>query len=99
MEIFEKLNERVNGSAVDYKELVNTGAVIVDVRTNQEFYEGHAAGSENIPLSDIQARLEELRGKTVILVCRSGARASQALQFLLSNGIKAYNAGAWQNVA
>ena len=44
--------------------------------------------------------LEEIRSwnKPIIAVCRSGARSSQATQFLVSNGLDAINGGPWQNV-
>lgn len=82
----------------DYGQLVKEGALVVDVRTPEEFNDGHVKGSENIPLNIISTRVKELEGKKIVLVCRSGGRASQALSILTSNGIEAVNAGAWTNV-
>lgn len=82
----------------DYSQLVKDGALVIDVRTPEEFKEGNVKGSKNIPLNVISTRVKELEGKKIVLVCRSGARASQALSILTSNGINAVNAGAWTNV-
>lgn len=84
---------------VDYRELINQGAIVVDVRTPQEFSQGHVKGSKNIPLQTLSSNAKKLAGKEVVLVCRSGARASQAKYVLQQNGIKAHNAGAWQNLS
>ncbi len=86
------------GPKVDYKELINNGAIIVDVRSPQEFKSGNASKSINIPLQNLKTQLNKVKGKEVILVCKSGVRASQAKAILTKNGINAYNAGAWQNL-
>lgn len=79
------------------------GAVIVDVRNKAEFETGHAPNSINMPLQSLGLELKSLKGKTVILVCRSGARAraraGQAKALLSSNKITAYNAGRWQKLS
>lgn len=86
------------GENVDYLGLITNGAIVVDVRSEQEYNNGHANGSINIPLHELSSNLSNLKGKEVILVCRSGARASTAKSLLKKNGISAYNAGAWQTV-
>lgn len=86
------------GTSVNYKELLAQGALVVDVRTPGEFQMGSVKDSMNIPLFDLPSQMDTLKGKKVVLVCRSGARASQALQFLAHNGIEAYNAGPWQTL-
>jgi phage shock protein E len=83
---------------VDYREMIKNGAIVVDVRTVQEFNSGHVKGSKNIPLHTLNSKKKAFKGKEVILVCRSGGRASQAKQMLTNSGITAYNAGAWQNL-
>ncbi|NNM15226.1 MAG: rhodanese-like domain-containing protein, partial [Bacteroidia bacterium] len=79
--------------------LLINGAIVVDVRTVEEFNSGHVKGSLNIPMSSLLSNMERLKGKEVILVCRSGMRAQNAKGMLKSNGIQAYNAGAWQNIS
>lgn len=80
---------------------LKNGAVVIDVRTQPEFFEGHAEGSENIPLNAIPYSIEEIRNlnKPVITCCRSGARSGSAASILKQNGIDAINGGPWQNVA
>lgn len=73
---------------------------IVDVRTPGEFMGGHVAGSINIPLQEIQERLEEVKalGQPIILCCASGNRSGQATSFLRSQGIECTNGGSWLDV-
>jgi rhodanese-related sulfurtransferase len=56
-----------------------------------------------MPLQSLGLELKPLKGKTVILVCRSRARAraraGQAKALLSSNKITAYNAGRWQKLS
>ncbi len=65
---------------------------LVDVREADEFAAGHIAGAESLPLSEIQERVEELRGdRPLYLVCGVGARSQMACEFLASLGIEAVN--------
>lgn len=98
MGIFNNLKSSLFGPSVDYHELIRGGAVVVDVRSPQEFQGGHFKGSKNIPLSSLGTKVSKLKGKQVILVCRSGARAGQAKSLLSQKGIEAYNAGPWQRL-
>lgn len=86
------------GTRNNYQEMIQNGALVVDVRTVQEFNSGHVPGSKNIPLHTLNAKKKGFKGKEIILVCRSGARAGQAQQMLTNSGIKAYNAGSWKNI-
>lgn len=74
------LKKIFGGTSVNYKELVNQGAVIVDVRTKSEYNTGHITGSKNMPLDSIRTKINELKklNKPVITVCRSGARSGMA---------------------
>jgi rhodanese-related sulfurtransferase len=73
---------------------------IVDVRTVGEFSGGHVAGSLNIPLQEVMARLEELKNlaQPLVLCCASGGRSGQATQYLSQQGIDCQNGGSWMNV-
>ncbi len=69
---------------------------IIDVRTSAEFRQGHAPGSRNIPLDQLEARLVEIdRERPVVLCCASGARSGMAANWLKSMGYDATNAGSW----
>ncbi len=71
------------------KKQIENGAFVVDVRTPQEFAGGTFGNAVNIPLSEVEARVAEFQGKpSVIVFCRSGKRASQAIDILKANGIK-----------
>ena len=82
---------------VDFKALVNNGALIVDVRSRDEFQQGHINGSVNLPLMELGTHIKELKRKeyAVITVCRSGARSSLAKDLLVKNDVEAYNGGSW----
>jgi rhodanese-related sulfurtransferase len=91
------------GHTVDPKQarsLIASGAVLIDVRTPEEFAAGHARGSRNIPLQRIDSAVGELKklGKPVVLVCASGNRSGRATAFLRQQGIEAYNSGSWTNL-
>jgi rhodanese-related sulfurtransferase len=60
--------------------------VILDVRTPEEFADGHLSGAVNVNLlaPDFTARLGALnRGKTYLVYCRTGHRSTQAVQAML----------------
>lgn len=60
---------------------------LVDVRTPEEFAQGHARGAINIPVQELGARLGELsRVKRVVVYCRSGARSATAARLLRMAG-------------
>lgn len=80
--------------------LLNEGAVILDVRTPQEFAQGHAPGSRNIPLDRLSDHLSELdRTKHLLVCCASGARSAAAKGMLDKAGFaRVDNAGPWQRL-
>ncbi|MFY7786864.1 MAG: rhodanese-like domain-containing protein [Thermoflexibacteraceae bacterium] len=82
------------------QEALSKGAVIVDVRSPQEFAGGHIAGAKNIPLGSIEGKVEQIRQwkKPVVLCCASGMRSSSATTILKKHGIEAYNAGSWHEL-
>ena len=64
------------------------GAVLLDVRTPEEYAEGHIPGSKNIPLQALD-RIRELTedaGTPLFTYCLSGARSRQAVSLLRSMG-------------
>lgn len=61
--------------------------VVLDVREQWEYDEGHIPGVNLIPLGELPNRLDEIPvDKTVIVTCRSGNRSGQATAFLRQNG-------------
>jgi phage shock protein E len=85
---------------VNYKEIYDIGAIIIDVRTKGEFSHGNFKGSVNVPLDKINDRIKDIKGKNkpVITVCKSGMRSGQAASALKRNGVEAYNGGSWTSL-
>jgi len=85
---------------VDFGELIANKAVILDVRTKEEYQGGHIKGSINIPLQSLNAQLSKLKkDKVIITCCASGGRSSVAKRILKSNGFEnVHNAGSWTNL-
>ena len=96
MSFFSFIKNKLFGPPVDYKELMKNGAIIVDVRSPQEFRSGHAKKSKNIPLPELKIKIKTIKDKEIILVCKSGGRAGMAKSILKKEGILAYNLGPWQ---
>jgi rhodanese-related sulfurtransferase len=71
---------------------VQGGALLLDVRQPEEFAELRIPGSTLLPLSGLQARLEELpKDRDIVVHCRSGARSARATEFLIQHGYQASN--------
>ena len=77
-------------SAQQATQLINhKNAVVVDVRTPDEFAGGSILGARNLPLDGLAGRLAELaryKSRPVIVVCQSGARSGRALTLLRKDG-------------
>lgn len=67
------------------------GAVVVDVRSPEEYAVAHIPGSLNIPLDDLPARLKDVPNTTVHVLCGSGKRSSQAAAILTGHGYDTVN--------
>ena len=96
--LFKNLFSQTDPAVLD--NLVKVGAFLVDVRTPSEFASGHAPGSVNIPLDQVQNQLTKFKGKKDIVVfCRSGNRSSQAKSILEGNGFNnVTNGGTWEDI-
>ena len=76
----------INQGINEYK---NTpGAVLVDVRTPQEYKEGHIPESKNVPLQSLADQADKILKKDDVLFvyCRSGSRSKQATHILKQIG-------------
>lgn len=61
--------------------------ILLDVREEDEYVQGHIPGAVNIPLSELHGRMNEMRkDKRVLLICLSGGRAKVASKLLSSQG-------------
>lgn len=60
-----------------------TNAVLLDVRTKEEFREGHIPGSINIPVDRLEVTALNInKDATIFVYCHSGARSSRAVAIL-----------------
>lgn len=86
-------------AAADWSEvdgLAATGWRILDVRTVEEYDDGHLPGAVNIPVDDLRGRLDELRGDDWLVYCAVGQRAHVATRLLGAHGITVRNLdGGW----
>ncbi len=87
-------------SVASIEQYLENGAIVIDVRTFEEFEQGHVQGSKNIPLNTIGTHIDEIQklSKSVITCCRSGARSGSAATILKQHNIDAINGGPWGNV-
>lgn len=66
---------------------VQQGALLVDVREQNEYDELHAEGARLLPLSELEARSSELpQDRELVMICRSGARSARAAEYLKQRG-------------
>lgn len=63
------------GKSADLNTIHSNGAIVLDVRTPEEFRTGHMDGAINIPVDRIKQNIPDLqkKGKPIIACCRSGA--------------------------
>ncbi len=78
-------------SPVDAVRLMNQqDALLLDVREEREFKEGHIANALHVPVGLIDreiGQLDEHKAKPIIVYCRSGARAARAAASLRKHGL------------
>jgi phage shock protein E len=82
----EELQKRVNNLKSD--------EVLLDVRTEAEYQQGHIAGAINFDISSptIMEDIDNLdNSKTYIVYCRSGGRSQLASMIMKQKGLKAIN--------
>lgn len=99
--MFQKIINMLSGyNKEELVSYIKNNAFLVDVRTPEEFAEGHVSGSTNIPLDQVENQLEKFKNHSEIVVfCRSGNRSGQAKVILENNGFTSVlNGGTWQNV-
>ena len=64
-------------------------AVVLDVRTDEEFKQGHIINSIHIPVGLLASRVNELerhKAQPLVVVCRTGQRSTQACSILRKQG-------------
>ena len=81
----------MNITAEEAKQIMDTeeGYIILDVRTQEEYDEGHIPGAILIPNTEIEARAEEEltdKDQLILVYCRSGRRSKLAAEILVELG-------------
>jgi rhodanese-related sulfurtransferase len=80
------------------KDALRHGAVVIDVRTANEFDQGRVPDSINIPVDRMNINLENIRSfrRPVIICSNSDSENERVINFLKANGVKEiYNGGTW----
>ncbi len=83
------------GSKHNGRQLVESGALLLDVRTPEEFRDRHLDGAVNIPVQELGGRVHELGAKDrpIVVYCRSGARSASAATMIKSAGYEVLDIG------
>ena len=67
------------------KQLQNEGAIVIDVRSPQEYREGHLDGAISIPEYEIKKEIQKIvadKNKKIVVYCGSGGRSKKAQKTL-----------------
>lgn len=83
-----KIDETTPPTAAAHQE---RGAVLLDVREDDEWAAGHAPGATHLPLARVAGAAGELRAQQVLTVCRSGGRSTKAAKALAEAGVEVRN--------
>jgi rhodanese-related sulfurtransferase len=96
-DLFGKPRHRLTGEQA--KELVDGGAVLLDVRSQAEFASGHLNNAVNIPVGELTKRIGELPSdRAIVLCCASGMRSGRATSMLQRAGREdVYDLGSQRN--
>lgn len=81
--------EAARGRDLDVAALKSSGLPVIDVRTPEEYAQGHVPGARNVPLDQLSARLSELealKGQEFAVICASGRRSLEATSTLHAAG-------------
>ena len=99
-------NTDSSDGSVNYMEakekIINDGAILLDVRTKDEYNEKHIDGASLLPLDKIDidsiSQIVSEKDTPIIVYCRSGNRSKQAREKLIALGYsKVYDLGAMSN--
>ena len=81
-----------NIKVTDVQQRLDEGAQLIDVRESHEWKSGHAPGAKHIPLGSLEGRLKSIaKERSVMVICQSGMRSSQAAKILASEGFEVSN--------
>lgn len=82
----------IGGAEAEARLKITQPPLVLDVRTPEEYRQGHIEGSVLIPLDELSSRMQEVPAdREVLVICRSGARSGVATSQLRSAGYNAFN--------
>ena len=96
------------GKKITPQDLINLtnqdAAQLIDLRSSNEFDDGHITGSINIPYTDLEDRIHEIKNqedKSLVLICDTGSQSANAGEVLNKSGfektvILSGGIGAWR---
>lgn len=88
----KRLYRNMKNEEISIEELKNKilqGAILIDVRSNQEYKEGHLEGAINIPDFEIKNRIQKevpKKNQLVIVYCQYGGRSRKAIKIMRMMG-------------
>jgi rhodanese-related sulfurtransferase len=85
----ENIDEVIPLSVKEAYEMISGSGdyIILDVRSQREYSEGHIEGAILIPVGELEGRMDELpKGKPIIVYCKVGGRSASASDILVKNG-------------
>ena len=87
----EKLSGNIEQQQLLNMQSSNEDFLLLDVRSKEEFEQGHIVGAQNISHDELSSKLESIthfKDKNIVVYCRSGRRAGMAIDVLKENDFK-----------
>jgi rhodanese-related sulfurtransferase len=93
--IFSELRRKASGliniEATEAVRLINSDAVVVDLRSVDAYAKGHIVSARSIPLDELDGRLsnlEDVKSKPIVAVCDNGITSTKAVNTLRTAGFE-----------
>lgn len=90
-ELRRKASGLINVEAIDAVKLINSDAVVIDLRSTEAFSRGHIVSARNIPADELDGKLNQLqqfKSRPIIAVCEAGATSAKTVDKLRTSGFE-----------
>lgn len=90
-ELRRKASGLINVEAIDAVKLINSDAVVIDLRSTEAFSRGHIVSAKNIPADELHGKLNQLqqfKSRPIIAVCEAGATSAKTVDKLRTSGFE-----------